>query len=592
MQNVRCRARRWTILYAACALLGAWAALLATPNLAAEVAEQAEQVVALRPLALAEPSTDAPAKRSPAAIIDRRMRQRWDEIGQQPASAATDAEFVRRVYLDLTGRIPSQQELREFCQDSTPGKRDRLVDRLLASDEFVIHFANQLNALLLGRTAFPPPADWIDWLRGALEARQGWDLISKELILPQSATPEDRGASEFLIRRLSAGDSLDTVTRDATRLLLGVDMQCARCHTHPEVYDWEPANYWGIAAFFNRTYVVDIDGKKLLAERARGEVDYTDVETKESQTASPLFMTGATPAPQPAPPEEPAERLEERKAKYADAKSDSPLLDNPDEYVIAPAEKPTAGSQPIYSRRAEFVKLAIDQENPYFARAIVNRVWSWLLGQGLVEPLDQLHDGNEPTHPELLGELTEDFVEHGYDLHRLVQGIATSEVYQLSSVRHSSGSPPPAEEYLQARLKPLSAHQLATSILCAVGTFDETSRRDAEVKHAELLSELIQQFDPGSDQFQHGLPLALYLANNRSFAELIRGGPLLSQLAAIGDDQEMIRTMFQSVLSRDPDADEAEMLRSFLLARPMRREKACEHLLWSLLTSSEFRFNH
>ena len=553
-----------------------------------------------------EPTTSRPAATVAAAnelsaTIDRWISARWVEAGLRPASPADDAEFLRRVFLDLAGRLPSRAEQQAFRADASQaaagsdrgesGYRQAWIDRLIASDEFALHFANQIHAHLLGRTAFLAPAEWHTWLRTAVTQDKGWHGIVREMLVADAA---EVGAHEFLVRRLSAGEALDQVTRDVTRLVFGVDMQCARCHTHPEIPEWEPESYWGMAAFFNRTYLVEIDGRKRIAERARGEVQYVSAETKESHSTGPRFMTGGTPSPQDPPPTEPEDRIAQRKTAFPKAKPDDPLLDNPDEYMIPPAEKPSAPSQPRYSRRHALIDLAINQDNPYFAKAFVNRVWAWLMGQGLVEPLDQLHAANRPSHPELLDALAADFVAHDYSIRRLVAGVVGSRAYQLSSVRLSPAErPADPVYYVQAGVRPLAAHQLATATLCAVGFYEtDGSRVEFEKRQADRLSALVKRLDTGSDQFQPSIPLALYLANSEEFDQWIGEGGLLGQISALGDDAQAIHVAFETVLSRAPDADELATLRSFLSARADRSEAAKRQMIWSLLTSSEFRFTH
>lgn len=544
--------------------------------------------------AVNSPSVNSPATNSPAPIIDQWISTHWQETNCRPAPVCSDDEFVRRLYLDVAGRIPTRTEWTNFRADTGLDKRQRLIDQLLASDEYAVHFANQWNAHLLGRTVFPPPAEWWNWLRGSIASNKSWQLMAREMLLARPSTEGDRGASEFLIRRLSQAEPLDDVTRDVTRLFFGVDMQCARCHTHPEIPEWEPESYWGMAAFFSRSYLVDIDGRKHVAERSRGDATYVVLETKESRTARAQFMTGTCPPSQAAPSVEPDERIAARKASHPDAKPGDPLLDDPDEYVIAPAAKPVAPSQPKYSLRAELAQLAIEQDNPYFARSVVNRVWAWLMGRGLVEPLDQLHAANEPIHPELLQAITADFVAHHYDLRRLIRGIISSDAYQRASVHlYSIDKRGSADSYAQAPLKPLSPHQWATAILCALGQFEQVkTRAEFDAQHMETLGALAKRLDCGSELFQPDLPLALYLANNEQFAATIAAGPLTKSLCDMADHDPLIRTAFEAIVSRSPDADEMAIVRSYLAARGDRREQACQGLVWSLITSSEFRFNH
>jgi hypothetical protein len=531
-----------------------------------------------------------------AALIDGHIASRLSAEGLIPAPPASDEEFVRRVYLDLAGRPPARDELTAYVTTAEPAKRAVLVDRLLAGDEFPRHLADQLNALLIGRTAFPMSPPWAAYLRGAVAGRRGWQTLARELILarPPAERPDDpaAGAVEFLARRFSGPEPLDTATRDVTRLFFGVDMQCARCHAHPVVPEWEPVNYWGMASFFNRTYAVQIGGRTLLAERARGEVSYTTSE-KQPQVAMVRFMTGDVPPPQPSAPIEDPRTIDRRQAAHPQVQPGDPLLDNPEDYIVPPAADATAAALPLYSRRQALVDLAVDDRNPYFARAIVNRVWSWMLGRGLVEPLDQMHANNPGSHPELLSALAGDFAANGYDFQRLYRGLALCEAYGRAS-RWPVGAQRPADDrFAVAAVRPLATHDYAVAVLCAVGLLDAAGGRAAfDEAHAARIAEYIKLLDPNSDEFQPSLQLSLFLANSPRFDALLSEGGLAARLTAIADDETLVRTAFESVLSRSPDADELAQVRGYLAVRSDRRAAAVRQIIWSLLTSSEFRFNH
>ena len=543
--------------------------------------------------AAAAAEAETPRRRL-AEQIDAWIARDWQARKLQPAAVAGDEEFVRRLYLDLAGRIPTPEEYRDFCGQTGPDKRAALIDRLVASPEFAAHFADQLHGHLLGRTRFPAPEAWIGWLRANVDRGASWQSLCRELVLARPAT-DDRGPhgpSEFLVQRLAASEPLDAVTRDVTRLLFGVDMQCARCHAHPAVAEWEPASYWGMAAFFHRSYVVEIEGRKFAAERSRGEAQYTPAGSTEPRQASPQFMTGAVPATQPEADAASPARIAARKEAFPEADEGSPLWDDPEEYWSPPAEQPLAPARPKYSRREALADMALRNDNPYFVRAIVNRVWAWLLGRGLIEPLDQLHEANPPTHPELLDALSAAFVEAQYDLRPLVREIVSSRTYQLASVRPTADADAPSDAYVQGRLKPLSARQFAAALLLAVGRFEGAPHDAREAWHAEELDAWTLRFDAGSDQFQPSLPLAMFVANSREFARLVRDSPLACRLSATPSAEAGVQAAFESVLSRRPDADELAACRTLVESRPGRRDAAWEHLVWSLLASSEFRFNH
>ena len=257
--------------------------------------------------------------------------------------------------------------------------------------------------------------------------------------------------------------------------------------------------------------------------------------------------------------------------------------------------QPLAAPLPIYSRRQVLVDLAVNPENPYFAPAMVNRVWAWMMGRGLVEPLDQMHAANPPSHPELLAALTKNFTQHGYDFRHLLAGIAESRAYQLAGTIPGAkpDNLPPPERFAFAALKPLSQHQYALALFCAVGDLDRTGNRaKLEQKESTQIDRYIKLLDPGTEHFQPSLQVSLFLANNPQFDKLIADGGLAKRLSETADVPALTQLAFESVLSRRPDREETEEATHFLGARRDRRYEACKQLVWCLVNTSEFRFNH
>ncbi|HTE18942.1 MAG TPA: DUF1549 domain-containing protein, partial [Armatimonadota bacterium] len=533
---------------------------------------------------------------STADPVDREVFGKLKRLRLEPAPPASDWEYVRRVYLDLAGRIPSADEVERFVADIDPRKREGLADRLLGSTEFRRHWRDNLNARLMGRTAFPMAPEWAAWLDTALREDRGWDRMARELLVARPEKPEGLPAIRFLDQRLAQGDTgLDLVTRDVSRIFFGVDIQCARCHTHPDVASWQQDVYWGIAAFFGRTYRLPVKGVHYLAERAVGEVEYFGND-KNKRPAVPLFLTGNR-------PREPA--------LLASATAPGPAADAPALYLVAPEEaaEKTRVPVPRYSRRGQFVELAVNRGNPYFARAMVNWAWALLMGRGLVEPIDQMHAGNPASHPALLAILAEDFARHGYSIRHLVRRIVTSSAYGLSS-EWTRGERPAADLFAVAALRPQSMQQLAGSLVMAAG-YGDAARKNAggadpskgepdpallrdqiEAALAAQLAELSRKLDSGTEVFQADVSQALYLTNGRSFQGLVEKGGLAERLAGDPDDGAVVRQAYLAVLGRPPDTQEAAEFQRYLRARKERRLAALQGLVWALVTSSEFRFIH
>jgi len=518
-----------------------------------------------------------------------------------PSALSDDSEFVRRIHLDLVGRIPTKDEVQHFLADRDPQKRSKLIDQLLASGEFAKHWRENLNSHFMGSPAFSGDGEWRKWLEDSLKQNKKWDVMAREILAANSP-----GASQFLLSRFAQGDSgLDTATRDVSRYFFGVDIQCSRCHKHPEVEQWKQEYYWGMAAYFNRSYLLPVKGKNFLAERSRGEVEYT-TKAKKVTTIGPMFLTGEKVNEPPLPPK-PAAKPNADKAKPVVAAAPAMPMDDPAEYLVPPEteKEKTRVPVPKFSRRMKLIEMAVNGKNPYFKRAAVNYVWQQLLGRGLVEPIDQMHEGNPPSHPELLDFLADDFVAHQFDLRHVIRVIANSRVYQLSSRSPASSSRPAEQTFAVAAIRPMTMHQLGMSLLVATGYQDElkakadaATRADAgllrakmESQYAGTLQTLVKNLDTG-ETFQPGVREALFEANGPAFAEFVAKGGLAKRLAGIKDDGALIQQAFVSVLSRSPSPEEAARLQDYLKMRGNRRAAACEQIVWALVTSSEFRFIH
>jgi hypothetical protein len=351
-----------------------------------------------------------------------------------------------------------------------------------------------------------------------------------------------------------------------------------------------------MVAFWNRSYGLTVKGKVYLAERASGEVDYSS-KAKGTRIAEPRFLDG--------------EKLVETRMallkpiRQPDGKTANPMVDDPADYVVPPETAAAKSRVPVpkFSRREKLVELAVNSRSGYFKRAAVNYVWSQLFGRGLVEPIDQMHEGNPASHPALLAFLADDFAEHGFDLRYLIGCIAKSQTYQRKSNYPGDKAISAETSYARASIRPLSAHQLALSLVIAAGygseldisaspTDSANARAKLENQHAATLSQLVGEVGGASTPFQPGVREALFQANSAAFAQFIAQGNLATRLAAMTDERRMAAEAFWSVLSRLPTEEETARLSSYLQARSENRSAACQQMVWSLLTSAEFRFNH
>jgi hypothetical protein len=503
-----------------------------------------------------------------AGVIDRHVDAKLAEDDLTAAPPADDATLVRRLTLDLVGRIPTAGEVRAFADSAAADKRERLADRLIASPAFARYQGYLFDLMLSDR---PGRSNGLrEYLTVAVRENRPWDRVFRELLLPDDDAPGQKGASEFLRGRLMDADKL---TNDVSVAFFGVNVSCAQCHDHPLVKDWTQEHFFGLKSFLARTY--DAGGR--VGERAAGLVRYKPNKGAE-RAARMMFLTGAT-VEHPTVRESTVEELKREKRNKGDT-----------------APPPV----PAFSARAKLVDLAL-ADGRFFARAIVNRLWHRFLGTGLVSPLDQMHSENEPSHPELLDALADDLRAHGYDLRRLVRGIVLSRAYARDSV-YGTAAQPPADRFAVARLRPLTPAQLATSLKIA-GTdpkaFDGLKPDEFE-RRIEQLEASARGFAgllpvPTADGVSIGVGEALLFSNGDRLAKEFLadgGGTLLARAKGTPDDAAAVTLLVTAALGRPPADDERAALAGYVAARPDRRPEALRQVLWAVVTGPEFRFNH
>jgi hypothetical protein len=516
-----------------------------------------------------------PADHPIGEVVDHYVDAVLRRESVKPAAAADDASMIRRLTLDLAGRIPTAAESRAYAASTDPDKRARLIERLIASPGFGRHQAAELDTMLMAGTK----GSLRDYLVKAAGENRPWDEIFRELMLPDQTDKLQKSAAEYLRQRVK---DVDRLTADVSSTFFGVNISCAQCHDHPLVKDWKQDHFYGMKSFFNRTFVNGTENAGLLAEHGYGTIRFKTTEDVEKQ-ARMMFLTGRR--VDDASAAEPS-RDEQKKEKEA--------LDRAKrEKIPAPAPK--------FSARAKLVELALDPaEREFFARAIVNRVWNRLFGQGLVMPLDQMHSANPPSHPELLAWLARDMATHGYDLRRLIRGLVMSEAYARSS-RWEGGEAPRPSLFAVALVRPLTATQLATSLRLA--TADPLSMPNLPPDQLEKRVEAVEgsarsfaaSFTNQSGDTQIGAAEALLFSNGKTIArELLADGSdrLVGRLKQTVAPAEMIDLAIRNILSRPADDEEMRTLGSYLAERTDRPDEARQQLVWALLTCSEFRFNH
>ncbi|MBI1311205.1 DUF1553 domain-containing protein [bacterium] len=500
-----------------------------------------------------------------------------DEV---PAASQTgDATLLRRLTLDLAGRIPTAREARAYTESTSASKRVELVDRLLASPDFAFHHRNELEEILLPNRR--NDGEFRKYLLWAAEQNRRWDDMFRDMLTGNEDDEYQKAALQFVRTRIRDVDDLTNATSVA---FFGVNVSCAKCHDHPLVEDWKQDHFYGLQSFLSRTYVTK---QNAVLEKPFGEVKYTTREGVEKQ-AHFMFLTGANVEVAS------LELSGDEKKKLEEAIRKAEREDN------APIPEPQGDSA-----RGKLVDVALrDGDNHFFAQNIANRIWQRMLGRGLVDPVDQIHSGNPASHPELLEWLARDLVTHGYDLKRLIRGIALSQTYSRSSEWSSASEPPRPEYFALAPARPLTPRQYALSLLVASRNSthwdqDALQQPDRWRQERESLENSSNgwagNFEAPTDGFQIAVDEALLFSNNdRIQNDLLRdsGDRLVGQLKAIEDDQEAINTAFLVINSRQPTDEESSAIREYLAARADNRPEALKQAVWALLTGPELRFNH
>jgi hypothetical protein len=504
------------------------------------------------------------------ATIDRLIAARWNENHVVPAAIADDGEFLRRVSLDLTGKIPTVSEARAFLDDARADKRERLVDRLLDSPAYASHLTALEMRLMIPEVDSNPQAQTLapsfeEWLSEQISGNAGIDKIVRAILTAR--VTEDRDSARG---RMNATPSLrpsplpfyvakdvksENLAASTARVFLGLRLECAQCHNHPFA-PWTREQFWGYAAFFASLERRDPDATSLAAvgeQVERREVTIPGMEKSVRAT----FLDGSTPTARPKVP-----------ARVALA-----------DWITAPG-------------------------NPYFARAAVNRIWAQLFGVGLVDPVDDMGAENPPSHPALLDALARAFAEHGFDRKLLLRAIVLSRAYQLTSQSSGPGADASGDEpRLFARMKErgLTAEQLYDSLAQAIGIGpEELGPVRFAVTRGSPRGEFLEAFAGNEErptEAQMSILQALALMNGRFVAGAthLERGRMLAAVAEAPflDPAGRIETLFLATLSRRPRSEEAACMMAHLeRAAAGDQRKALSDIFWALLNGPEFLLNH
>ncbi len=533
------------------------------PGIVAVMARFQSQVDVFRatiPLGVAV--VDLPPARN---FIDELVFQQLKRLGLPPSPACDDATFLRRVTIDIAGRLPTRAEVEQFLSDKDANKDKRLVDRLLDSGDYADYFANKWSAILRNRRSSSaddpkPTAAFHDWIRNSLHQNLPYDQFARAIL---TATGEEVKNPPVVWYREVKDPSAQT--EDAAQLFLGQRIGCARCHHHP-FEKWSQQDYYGLAAFFSRLDVKD------------------------------------PPAPKPKKGARPEPKL----PLLVSHKPGDPELMNPRTGRLVP---PTALGGKVVEVAAEAdprEKLAdwlAEKDNPFFARALVNRYWKHFFGRGLVEPEDDLRATNPPTNPELLDALAKHFVESKYDVKALIRTLCTSQTYRLSAVpnTHNADDRQNFSRFLPKRLP-------AEVLLDAI---DEVTQAKTEFKGVAKGTRAVQLPDNLVDSYflsVFGRPDAtsacecerssdgtlaqcLHMLNSLELLGKIGGGRAKQLATDKRPHAERLRDLYLVALGREPTKEETAVLVAYIEGKE-DMPAAYEDVVWAVINTKEFVFNH
>jgi hypothetical protein len=503
-------------------------------------------------------------------FIDEHVLAKLKLLQIPPSPQCNDHEFIRRAYLDCIGVLPTPEEVQKFVGDARLDRRAKLIDALLERPEYVDYWAYKWSDLLLiSSRKLPQPAmrSFYQFVRQSVADNKPWDTFARDILTARGSTLRNGQANYFALHK-----DINDLTESTAVTFLGMSITCCRCHNHP-LEKWTQDQYWGLANLFSQVVIKN-------GERG-GEL--TVLSAPDGDVLHPRRGVPMPPTP-------------------LDAK---PL----------PAGK---------DRRAYFAEWLTAPENPYFARALVNRVWRNFLGRGLVEAEDDLRQTNPPSNPELLDALAADFIAHKYDVKHLVRTIMNSAAYQRSSTPLAANNADDRfySRYLIRRLPAevvLDAYSAVTKVPTAftklslgptggdAATVDyPLGTRALQLPDTQLISLFLDAFgrpERGQTcacerQQEASVTQALHLNNGQTLNDKLRDpkSRVAEWVAEKVDDGEAIRRVFLLALARPPTAEEQTRLGKLMAdaaADPqMTRREIIEDLYWSVLTGREFLFNH
>ena len=541
--------------------------LLDVPGKVAVMIRYEDQVDVFNALIPLGPSVEAMP--TPNNFIDERVFASLDEIGLPVSELCDDATFIRRVTLDIAGRLPTLEETRTFLEDPSSTKRNELIQTLLQSGDYADFFANKWTTLLKNRrddaSDITSNFAFHFWVRDSLLANKPYDQWVREL-LAATGTVLENPAVAWYKRVKEPKEQIE----DVAQLFLGVRMQCAQCHHHP-FEKWSQDDYYGLVAFFSQV------GRKPTGIRGEDQIFHQRGVAEAKNVRSGVMI---------------------RPAALGD---------------------PVGEISPDTDPRLNLADWMAKADNPFFAKALVNRYWKHFFKRGLIEPEDDIRDSNPPTNPELLAALEKHFIESGFDLKELVRVITESKTYQLSAqpreLNRTDG-----QNYSHFYPKRLQAEVLLDSIDQLTGVPTTFSNLPPGTRAISLPDNSYNRASPLLVVFGRpentsvcecervqgsSLAQSLHMLNSDEIKNKVShdSGRAATLMKAMNSDEENILELYLRAYSRQPSPEELRFALDYLsepvtgedgkpIDESAARRRNLEDFVWALMNTKEFLFNH
>ncbi len=509
---------------------------------------------------------------STAEYIDQQISQAWADNEVEPSEPASEEEWVRRVYLDVLGRIPSLQEVTDWLENDSERRKSELIESLLEHPDYVRNFTTIWTNECIGRgTPRRVSRRGMEkFFREVFARNRRWDETVRDLVTAEGHF-EENGAVNYILAQTQMRDEAVQLTAKTTRLFLGIQVQCTQCHNHP-FNDWQQSQFWQVNSFFRQ--VDRIDRRRQDPNTGRLVDDYSEVVWQPF--SGPVYFEKRSGLMQVAFPEILGRKID-------------PDTDK---------------------RREELGRLLLEpigDETPLIAQAFVNRMWAHFLGYGFTRPVDDMGPHNPASHPELLDRLAADFVASDYDIKQLIRWIISSRPYSLSSKVGSKNQidDPAAGEmplFSHMYLKSMQAEQLYDSLITATNAHQAGNAGwdSQEQQRRRWMQQFVVAFDNDENDetttFNGTIPQALMLMNSELTQKAVsaESGSFLHQvLSDSGSDANKVRQLYLAALSRYPTRSEiTKAQRLFRAYGQNGRVTAFQDLFWALLNSNEFILNH